>query len=189
MIGRLIAQITSNIGSLALYSVLCASLALNLFLGNRLRTPPPGKRAGMEVGVTLATIPVVTSSGIDSEVRVADGRKTFLYILSPSCGWCRRNHGNILALSTQYGSSVRFVGISTSTDKLEEYLKSSILPFPVYAVKAKAKVPHFDISLTPQLVLIGPTGKVEKVWVGALDSKAQLEVETAFGVKLPGTSI
>ncbi len=39
---------------------------------------------------------------------------------------------------------------------------------------------------TPQTIVISPQGKVLKSWVGAYHDKTQREVETEFGVLLPG---
>lgn len=176
----------ADLGLIALFAVLSASLSLNVLLGWRLHAGGTARPGGIQVGTTLPTMSVVDVNGKASSVAFTGPQGTLLYVMSPSCIWCERNFANISKLAEAKGQSYRFVGISNSDKRLNEVLTRKALPFPVYVVKDQARMMQLGLEATPQLALIKPGGKVDKVWVGAWDAAAQEEIETMFAMSLPG---
>jgi|SRR5580658_4425143 hypothetical protein len=142
---------------------------------------------GVREGVVLPTIHVVDKDGKRIALDFNGNRRSVLYILSPTCIWCKRNKANIVMLASAESSQIRFIGLSTAPDRLGEYVKGSALPFPVYALSSPAEVRKFGLlDVTPQTVLVATGGKVQKVWTGAFQGAEQKEIESFFDVKLPG---
>jgi hypothetical protein len=176
-----------NWSSVLLFGVLTGSLVLNLALAMKYRAlVAPGAPAGVKLGITLGTIHTLDLKGAKGEIHVGDGHPTVLYIMAPSCGWCARNLENIRTLTSTRASDYRFIGLSVTSADLREYLASTPLPFPVYALDMDRLPPGLDAKATPQMALVGSDGRVEKAWIGALEGKRKLEVEGEFHVTLPG---
>jgi len=60
------------------------------------------------------------------------------------------------------------------------------MPFQVFLMDSPALVKKLGFDLTPQTLVIGPGGKVERNWPGAFQGGAHDEIEHFFGTKLPG---
>jgi hypothetical protein len=185
--------LAENAGQIVLFAVLAASLALNVTLGwkvkaanareARLRNP------GIQAGARLPeSIPVVDLAGNATALTLRDSRRTVLYVLSPSCGWCERNNANIRALAAARSSELRFVGLSLQKEKLREYVDAAGLGFPVFALGSGEErlIGTLGLGSTPQTAVVSPAGVVEKVWGGALTAASQKEAEGFFRVTLPG---
>jgi hypothetical protein len=175
-------------GTAFLLSVLVLSLGLNVYLARRVglgraRTPATqGIRPGTQLPVPLA---VVDQNGSTVSLTFASGRPTVLYVLSPLCGWCTRNEANVAALRAAVGSRFDFVGLSLVSQKLEEYVAEKHAPFPIYVLSAEMRR-KFGFGLTPETLVVGSDGTVQKAWQGAYQDRIQQEIEHYFGVKLPG---
>lgn len=184
---RLCRTLQTQYGTTLLYTLFCMSIALNVYLGHTLRQKGVVRRAGVQVGQRLVQLEVVSSTGAKEQIRLNDGRRSVLYIMSPRCAWCKKNERNIRHLANNSGTGTRFVGLSTIPLPAGTQAAHQLpMPFPVYVVAGKPTTP--DMSVTPQLILLGPDGIVQKSWIGALDEKQQAEVEKVFNVKLPGLS-
>jgi hypothetical protein len=180
--------IRQNIGFALLVSMFAGSLLLNVKLFQSVRTPMGQARpvAGVAVGIDLHSLPVADVSGNREELKLGDGKPMVLYVMAPTCVWCARNIENIRALEKSAGSQYRFIGVSSTPEGLAEHLAAKPLPFPVYAANRDQLPKGFDPGPTPQLVVVGGDGRVEKVWRGALQASAQSEVESFFHTTLPG---
>jgi hypothetical protein len=178
---------------LFLFLVLSGSLALNIVLGLKLQRHPTTTRVvGVRERVQLDAIPVVDGNGTNLTIKFDDRRPTVLYILAPHCPWSARNRANIEALAAAAKSGYTFIGLSNTDTGFREYVAGGSLPFPVYELNSKTLLDNAKQALvreldpTPQTIVVGPGGEVQKVWVGALDEQAQSEVERFFSVGLPG---
>lgn len=166
-----------NMGYVFSTCVLAASLCLNLVLGWRLmdlRTPP------------LTMLPAVSRTGAQKDLRF--DHPTLLYVFSPACRWCSRDHQNLLALHEARGLAFRFVAVTKDVIRLEEYLNKNPFPFDV-VLADRSRISgalETNLSATPQTVVIREGGIVEKAWIGALFGPRKTEVEAYFGVRLPG---
>jgi hypothetical protein len=159
--------IRQNIGIALLVSMFVGSLLLNVKLGLNLR-PSARPLPGVVLNSDLRSIQVEDVAGNHQALKLGDGKPTVLYIMAPTCPWCAKNIENIRALANAAGSEYRFLGVSNTPKGLADHLEAKPLPFPVYAVDMDHLPKGFDPGPTPQTVLVGADGRVEKVWRGAL---------------------
>jgi hypothetical protein len=178
--------VIQNLGLIIGAAALVGSLGLNVSLGLDIRNSRTPRMAGVKIGGDLSVIPVVGSQSELHELHLADGKRSILYIMSPTCSWCARNVDNIRYLAEKTQKEYQLIGLSITGDKLAEYRASTPLPFPVLVADASKAPSALDLSATPQTVVVGPKGAVEKAWVGAFDGKTKAEIESFFKVQLPG---
>lgn len=137
----------------------------------------------------LLGIPVRDRDGRDQTLTFTNGRKTILYVLSADCTWCQKNYNNIKALANSLGDEHTFAGIAhrAPSPKMSSYLTDYPLPFPVYFIDDSRLLAQLGLRATPTMLALGPDGRIQEFWVGALTG-AQLErAEQFFGVDLPGS--
>lgn len=175
-------------GTLLLVLALGASLSFNVYQALELKgafvEPPPAVRAGTDLPMQLS---VADADGKPVALNFADGsRRTVVYILSPLCGWCKRNEANIKAIVAQAGARFRFVGLSIASQNLKEYVAEGHAPFSVYLVNSADEIKTLQLGSTPQTLIVNSSGRVEKAWQGAYIEKNRIEIEKYFGVNLPG---
>lgn len=167
-----------------LLAVLMLSLSLNVHLGWRLASVPlphqPIKQ--IAVGLSLPNIPVIDLDKNSHYLPISTTSPTLLYVLAPSCSWCKRNQANINSLS----KSFNVVGLSLDSKDLPEYLASSGHSFPVYALSDVSLIDKLNLYATPQLAFVEPSRTVTHVWSGALTTDKKLDVEQFLHVELPG---
>jgi peroxiredoxin len=111
-----------------------------------------------------------------------DPRKTMLLVFSPGCRACKENMSNWQSLIKRLDSSLyRVIALSLAPNGIEDYLAQyNLSGVPVIAeVDAKTRV-EYQLSLTPQQILIGPEGKVERVWSGLLRGEEKADIERAL---------
>ena len=65
-------------------------------------------------------------------------------------------------------------------------LDAQKLSFPVYSALSPETIKALGLGGTPQTIVVSTDGKVIKNWMGAYTETIQPEVETFFGVRLPG---
>ena len=175
-------------GTSLLALALCASLSFNVYQALEMRgafvPSPPEVRVGTKIPTPFA---VTDPDGKSVALNFADdSRPTVIYVLSPLCGWCKRNEANIKAVVAQAGSKFRFVGLSIASQNLKEYVAEKHAPFPVYLVNSADEIKKLNLGSTPQTLLVNSSGRVEKAWAGAYVEKNRTQVEKFFGVNLPG---
>jgi peroxiredoxin len=174
-----------NILVIVLSSALTGSVTFNI-----VREVDPRRSAprGIEVavGTKVPSLSLTDSTGTREDVRLDDGRWSVVYIMSPSCVWCARNLNNIQALGAARGSKFRFIGVSTTSEGLDQYVRETPMPFPIRLVDSEHLPKGLNMSATPQTIVIGPDGRVKKAWAGALLGKNLEEAEKFFDVRLPG---
>ena len=93
--------------------LLAASLSLNVYLGWKLRqgTAAPIS-ARLAAGMKLDPVTVTDADGKPLTLSYDGNKPTVLYVMSPSCIWCRRNQANINMLTASKANDYRFVGLS-----------------------------------------------------------------------------
>ncbi len=172
--------------------ILVLSVALNLALALQLREARNNivklkSEMNLRVGEKLPDIEARNVNGIaDSYSYSADPRPTILYVFSPTCGWCTKNSENMRYLYHQKSLQFRFVGISTSSKNLKDYLLKQNLDYPVFTDLSADTVMKLKIGGTPQTIVVSEEGTVIKNWVGAYMNEVQTDVENFFDLKLPG---
>lgn len=172
-----------------LLGLLCVSTCFNIALGrivivSRTRTPAPVVAAGTGMPA-LRAIDHATNRAVTvgyGDVRVP----TVVYFFSPSCGFCKKNEKNIASIASQTAGKFRIIGISLSTDKLDDFIREAEITFPVYTNLDPTVGKAYRIGATPQTFVVGPDAKVKSMWTGAFTAVTQKSVEAFFSLRLPG---
>lgn len=185
----------ANFGTIVLFTLLAASLAINVIQATHLRSAhasaaPQLRTDGLKVGSKLPTIPVRLLDGSTSELLLAGDRATVLYVLSPFCGWCKRNHDNVVAIANSGQPKYRFIGLAIdgTEPELRKYLDAHPMPFPVVMLNDPKLVVPLGLGATPTTALIDEAGVVAESWVGAYGGHQASILEERFSATLPGIS-
>ena len=143
--------------------------------------------------VSSRVAPVIKANTLDGkEVSISygtDRKHTVLYVFSPSCSWCRRNWDNAKTLAKDASKTSRFFGLALNANNLQEHINSNQVNFPVYKDLSSSAISGLELGSAPQTIVISPSGKVIKNWIGAYSGDIQREIEKFFGVKLPGVNV
>jgi peroxiredoxin len=136
------------------------------------------------------SLPPIAAKGLDGQPATISYRPdelpTILYVFTPTCGWCTKNLQNIKALAERTKGKYRVIGLSLSSDKLQDYVTRSDLTFPVYSDLSPGVTIKYRMGGTPQTIVISNEGKLVKEWKGAYMGNTKQEIETQFGLELPG---
>jgi peroxiredoxin len=173
---------------LFLLLLLLASLALNVYLGWKVKRGHAAPEVPQKVALGTRVEPIKASNldGVVQTISYQDSTKpTVLYILSPDCIWCERNRENIAKLG-ELGDRFRFIGISLTEKGLKEYVEKQHFKFPIYTRVAAEAMTSLGLGTTPQTIVISPEGRVLKNWTGAYTDRTRREVEEFFQTQLPG---
>ena len=135
--------------------------------------PPLTARRADRIDQTLETIAYAGS-----------GRPTVLYVLSPTCGWCARNHHSIQTLVAAKGREYRFIGVSLIEQGAAEYAALHGFGVPLYTGLSEDARHAYRMGATPQTIVVSPEGVVVATWNGAYVGKRKEQVEQFFGVRL-----
>jgi peroxiredoxin len=176
-----------------LLGVAMAALNVALIVQNRAlkaaaSTPISNRSIVLKPGKLLPAL-----TGMDTEGRElkfeygTDPRKTVLMVFSPRCPYCTENMPNWKAIARGIDAkSFRVVAVSTSSEGVKDYVaKHDLTNVSVIAdIEPKNRV-DYEMTLTPQTVLIAPDGTAEKVWTGRIGEAERGEIEQRLGVELP----
>ena len=179
-------------GFLILGALLVCSLGINVLLARRVNSLKAlvgliKSEARLAQGDTVPPIVARDPQGHTAVLDYSSTRvPTVLFVISPTCGWCTKNIMNMRALADRAGDRYRFVGLSLSSEKLGEYVAENKLQFPVYTDLPYLPMKDYKLGGTPQTIVVSPKGEVLKTWSGAFAEGLQKDVETYFGVNLPG---
>ena len=162
--------------------LLAVSLAANVYQYTstpRPRPAPEPLRVGQRVPPLEATL--LRSSSV-----LGPGRNTLLYVFSPACMWSERNLANAKVLAARAGQRYQFAALAVTEAGIADYLKAEGLDWTVYVSPSERTQREYKLYSTPQTIELSPEGEVLKVWYGALEGERKSEVESHFGVALPG---
>lgn len=164
-------------------TALVASVGLNLVQLRQMRSLRD--EASLHVGARMPAIEATRLDGLRARIEVEGALPTLLYVFSPSCGWCDRNHASVSALAAALGGRYRVVGLSLTDRGLHEYLRRNQVPFEVYVNPSAEAVSVYRMDRTPQTILLSSSGRIERVWQGAFVGRQQAEIEEYFRIRLP----
>ena len=161
--------------------LLTANIALihqNSQLKAQLSLPPPVMEAtaGTQVpdlkGVDLEGKPVEVLYGKDS-------RKVLVMVFSPTCPFCDQNWPKWQnVISSLDRSTVRPVLVDVTSTTTEGFVSQHQLSSLPVILKADPRATMgYRMHLTPQTILVGPNGKVEKVWTGVLNDSSMADLK------------
>ncbi len=182
----------SNLITFVFLGLFVVSLFGNAFQGWKiisLRDSLPHERyqpVELATGETIPTLSVKTVSGENASLSFQSSKKTVLYIFDPDCHWCARNLPNILFLAAQRSREFNFIGISSTSKGVKDYVDRTKLPFPIYVDSSTDDLRKFDFSATPQTIVILRNARVVHNWVGAYSGGLQSIIDEYFDLKLPG---
>jgi peroxiredoxin len=148
----------------------------------------PDRALEVKAGTALPPLEGVDSDGNRQSISYGqDSRKTVLLVFSPRCRACGENFPNWEAIINGIDrKSYRLFAISLHSQSAKEYaIRHGIDGVTILTeIDPKYKV-AYNLALTPQALLIGSDGKVEKVWTGLLQKEDKYDVERALSVRLP----
>src|SRR5215213_1144478 len=176
-----------------LLGVALVALNVGLVVQNRTLKAAAGNGGGGRALVLPPGKSVPALSGLDSEGRQlvfdygSDQRKTLLFVFSPRCPYCTKNMPNWNALTLGLDEKeFRVVAVSTVPEGVKEYVeKNGFKNVPVITTPDPKDKVAYEMNVTPQTVLIGADGTVEKVWTGLIQGAEREDIEKLFGVSLP----
>lgn len=134
----------------------------------------PGTRVSALRGTDLQGKPIV--------VPVTGQRKSVILVFSQNCGYCKKNWPNWRSLLDSIGgvTNVAFVNLTPQLD--EAYIAENRMQrYQVIARVESASKQEYRLNVTPQTLLIGSDGVIERVWTGELDGKALAEIRRTVG--------
>ena len=150
-----------------------------------LRRGPASRVLG--VGSVAPPLRAHDPSGKEVDIAVArPGKVTVLYLFSPACGWCRRNSPNMRALIAGAGKRFDFVLISLTSSGLRDYVSELDVRGTVYSDPAAASREAYSLGATPETFVMGPDGRIMRIWKGAYLGPVASEVAALLEVRLPG---
>jgi hypothetical protein len=180
--------IRDNIGYVVGVGVLVASLSMNVAFAIKLREPArqTGRPGGIQMGDRLPVLNLIRQDG--SRHALGFSRPTLLYVFSPTCQWCMRDHANLTAIQKASAGRFDLVAVTLNERSLPEYLASYPYSGVVGVIRESEVTEQVarDLKVTPQLVVVDTGGSVQETWTGALFDGRQREAELFFDVRLPG---
>lgn len=96
--------------------------------------------------------------------------RTLLFVFSPHCGWCEKNMPNWRSIVDGADrNQLRIVAVSTVTSDAKDYTEGiHLASVPTIVDLEPGDKDIYRLTSTPQTILIDSSGRVERIWVGAL---------------------
>jgi hypothetical protein len=162
---------------LLLLGVNLALIRQNRSLKAQLAAPPPSLEAS--IGASVPDLKGYDVSGKPLTITYGqDARKVLLLVFSPTCAFCAENWPKWQAmLGALDREAVRPVGVDVTASSTPAFLSEhQITGIPVMVQVDPVGRVSYRLQLTPQTILVGPGGKIEKVWSGVLSEDASAEI-------------
>ncbi len=118
-----------------------------------------------------------------------DQRPAILYTFSPACIWCDRNLDNARELARQARPRYDFVAVALNDTGLAEYVRDRRLDWLVVGNVPEEVRRAYRMTGTPETIVVGRRGTVLRAWSGAYTANITKQIETFFGVTLPGLQL
>lgn len=132
-------------------------------------------------GVRLPAMTMLDDKNNPVTIRFDNQKQSsVVYVFTPKCGWCAKNLPDFEKLYGFRQHDYRFIVVSLSGDGLAEYLQSSGLKMHVYSKPLQSDQDLYHLGSTPQTIVIGPDGVVQKSWEGAYQDNIFTEVQDYF---------
>ena len=165
--------------------LLAANIALlhqNSKLKAQLSAPPSALEAA--VGAQVPDLHGFDIAGKPLEVLYGkDPRKVLVLVYSPTCPFCDQNWPRWQQLISSLDRSVVrpvLVDVTSNTDA-GFIAQHQLAELPVLLKVEPRATMNYRFQLTPQTILVGPDGKVEKVWTGVLNDSSLGELKQRLG--------
>ncbi len=170
---------------LMLWAVLVCSISLNVYQSWRIgalsaKVGPQPLASGIVLPPLHLTGKSATKTIVDP---TSDSRPMLLYVYSPRCGICKHNAPKIRALARRVADRYRLVAL-TLTDTGGEVELGVGAPFEAYSAPDAATVAAYALNPTPSTYVIGPSGRLQRHWLGEYTGQTASQVERFFDVSL-----
>lgn len=165
--------------------LLILSASINLGLGTMLIKTRHRSQSAIRMGTIMPPLHVLDQS--NRSVTIDYGEvpvPTVVYVLSPSCTFCRQNMKNMTTIGRVTAGRFRIIGLSIVAKGLEEFSKEANMGFPVYSNLDSSASRAFRLGGTPQTFVIGHDGRLQAMWTGAYFGSTQKKVEAFFRIHL-----
>jgi peroxiredoxin len=165
--------------------LLAANIALvhqNSQLKARLALPPPSLEAAR--GAQMPDLKGFDLTGKPVEVAYGqDPRKVLVLVFSPTCPFCDQNWPKWQeVISSLDRSVVRPAAVDVTSTTSEAFIaQHQLAGLPVIQKVDPQAIVNYRFQLTPQTILVGRDGKVEKVWTGVLTDSGLAELKQLVG--------
>jgi peroxiredoxin len=179
-------RLTDVVVGLLLAASLCTSLVLGIKVSKlegilSARAPRTELQTGDQVPALTGTL----LDGTPVTLRYGDASvPTVLYVFTPQCIWCQRNLENFRRVAEAAKGRFRVIGVSLTTRELREHVSTSGFQFPVIHEIGSDMSSAYRLGSTPQTIVVGSDGEVQKNWLGAYTGDVRRDVEEFFDVKL-----
>ena len=135
-------------------------------------------------------VPTLRGLDLDGKIKTVsyghEDKATLVFVFSPACGWCKINLPNWQAILDQASGRYRLVAVSISREQTAEYVdKYGLSKASVIVEPEPRDLLTYKFQLTPQTILVDPSGTVKKNWLGAFGSEEREDIENTLGVRLP----
>jgi peroxiredoxin len=175
----------STVALVALLVSNLSLLALNFRLQQKLAD---ATTLHLKTGDVVPSLHGLDARGRALKVSFGDSQvSTLLLVFSPRCGWCDLNMPSWSALLEKARDRpLRTIAVATRQEGAAEYAERHQLTRASVMIEAEPKdVAAYKMVVTPQTILIGSTGRIERIWVGALLDDDLRDLERALGIELP----
>jgi len=136
---------------------------------------------GVPPGTQVSDLRGTTADGKASTVSVTGQRKTVLLVFSPTCGYCERNWPKWHSLLSRLGPGANVALVNVGADLPGAYLAQHQAAGQQLLTRLDpVSRREYRFNLTPQTILVGSGGVVERVWTGALEEASIREIEAAL---------
>jgi len=137
-------------------------------------------------GEVAPPIQAKTLEGLEATIRAQDSPlPTVVYVFSPDCSYCKRNHDSMETAIKDASTRFRFIALSLHRQHLPEYLAKYPTSAQVLMEPSSKAIEAYALGATPTTLVLHPDGMVGNVWLGAFRGTTCLELSRLFGVQLP----
>lgn len=166
--------------------LLLSSTAVNVLQAKRIQDLLLVK-SGSATQVGLKAVPIEgrTLTGESTQIAFDKRRPTLLYYFSTGCGWCGRNWANVQALHKAARGRYHLVAI-TSDYGVADYVRRHAVAVDVIEGIGENVRQTYGLYGTPHTLFIDSDGLVTHEWKGAFNTRISRDLESLFGVALPG---
>ena len=162
-------------------------VAANAFLLNRVKTLRAHvleleRLSVREVGGQAAPILGMDPQGRPRVITLArDGRKTVIFVLSPSCGPCNLNWPNWRELLRSKELSFHPVFVDLSDEITHSYMSSHGIADTDLVTHLRGKsVLAYGLGYTPETIVVDRNGRIERIWSGYLSKVSLADIRKSL---------
>jgi hypothetical protein len=134
---------------------------------------------GPAIGQHISVLSGTTSDDRPINIPLS-GRKTLIFLFTPTCPYCRLNWHNWETISSRSHSKTNLVwGDLSGTASADFLAQHEIHPEPGTFLRVGPQSRDvYAFHVTPTTILVEEDGTVKKVWLGLLDESKVREIES-----------